>query len=592
MQARSTRFPPVPCLRRCALAGWLASLALAGVAQAEIRVPDDYDTIQEAIDAIEDDPGLDDTIIVEAGTYEEDLRLISGITLQGEETARTLLLPESNGPTMSLTTLTDVTIRNFTFIDTDLAIRVRNSFNVTVASNVFTLGANGDGIEILDASQVDIINNTFFDTLTAIRRDTALADITNNIFSDNELAIAPEDIDTNISNNCFIDNVGDGPTGSDPELNDDALFVNTALRDFHLREGSPCIDRGLGTDVIDDTDADMGAYGGEFADALPFPIQGLTASDISGVIGSPSVRLGWTANGSYLVTNTVNPGRYQVYYDSDAPGPPYDGTDGASGSQPSPIDVGNVTEFDLIELSPDNTPPPAPVITGVAPSDQRIALSWTAVANAIGYSVRYGIASVDENEIDVGNVTSATISGLQNGVTYTLGVLARTQDTYFLNVKAFDSTGDSDHQSAFASEVAVPLGDLLESALSDTVTAIPEEVVPFPVLSGDGCFIATAAFGSRDAPWVLALRDFRDRMLLPTRPGRWLVQLYYTLSPPLAERLEAHPALKPVARLAVLPIATLALVILQPAPLLKTALLLALLTLAMLRVRSVRGRPA
>jgi hypothetical protein len=81
-------------------------------------------------------------------------------------------------------------------------------------------------------------------------------------------------------------------------------------------------------------------------------------------------------------------------------------------------------------------------------------------------------------------------------------------------------------------------------------------------------------------------------MLLPTRPGRWLVQLYYTLSPPLAERLEAHPALKPVARLAVLPIATLALIILQPAPLLKAALLLALLTLAMLRVRSARGRPA
>lgn len=568
---------------------WLAGLVLSSAVpiqgQAEIRVPDDFDTIQEAIDAIADDPGLDDTIVVEVGTYEENLRLISGITLQGEETARTVLLPETDEPTIRLSNLNDVTVRNLTFRDTSLAIEVRNSLNVTLASNVFTLDGDGDAIEVFDASIVNIINNTFSDTLTAVERSTVLTEVTNNIFSNNELAIAPEAIDGNIANNCFIDNADDGPTGDSPELNDDALFVNPALRDFHLRQGSPCIDRGLGTDVIDDTDADMGAYGGAFADVIPFPVQNLTASDISGLTGTPSIRLTWLANESYLVTNTVNPGRYQVYYDSDAPGPPYSGIDGASGSQPSPIDVGNVTEFDLIELSPDNTPPPAPGITSVAASNQRITLAWTAVPNAIGYSVLYGINSVDENEVDVGNVTSFTVSGLQNGVTYILAVLARTQDTYFLNIKAFDSTGENDHQSAFTSEVSVPLGDLLESPLSSTVTAIPEEVVAVPVLSGDGCFIATAAFGSRDAIWVLAMRDFRDRVLMPTTWGRWIVKQYYAHSPPLAAYLDAHPGLKWPARVLLLPFALLALVSVQPAPGLKLALILALLSLAVMRLR-------
>lgn len=569
-------------------AGLLLALMLVQAAHAEIRVPDDFDTIQEAIDAIADDPALDDTIIVDVGTYEEDLRLISGITLQGEETARTVLRPESDGPTMRLSNLTDVTVRNLTFIDTDLAIEVRNSFNITLASNVFSLADNGDGIQVFDASQVVVINNTFFEASTALERSTVLTEITNNIFSDSELAIAPDAIEGNIFNNCFTDNSGNGPTGDEPELNDDALFVNTGLRDFHLREGSPCIDRGLGTDVIDDTDADMGAYGGEFADVRPFPVQDLTASDVSGVLGTPSIRLSWSANQSYLITNSTDPGRYQVYYDSDAPGPPYDGTDGASGSQPSPIDVGNVTSFDLIELSPDNTPPPAPTITDVAPSNQRIALSWTPVPNAVGYGLRYGISSVDENEIDVGNVTSFTLTGLQNNVTYTIGVFARTQDTYFLNLKAFDNTGDDDHQSDFATEASVPLGDLLESPLSVTVMAIPEEVIAFPVLSGDGCFIATAAFGSHDAAWVLALREFRDRTLLPTRWGRWLVRQYYLHSPPIAAFLDRHPGLKMPVRVLLLPFALLALLTLQPAPALK--LMLALLALTLVGLWVVRRR--
>jgi hypothetical protein len=68
-------------------------------------------------------------------------------------------------------------------------------------------------------------------------------------------------------------------------------------------------------------------------------------------------------------------------------------------------------------------------------------------------------------------------------------------------------------------------------------------LVAFPLKKG-GCFIATAACGSPDAWEVEVLRAFRDERLLGSRLGRFAVDAYYRISPPLARWIERSPRLR------------------------------------------------
>lgn len=54
----------------------------------------------------------------------------------------------------------------------------------------------------------------------------------------------------------------------------------------------------------------------------------------------------------------------------------------------------------------------------------------------------------------------------------------------------------------------------------------------------EGCYIATAVYGSYDAPEVLTLRRFRDETLKASAAGRWFIRTYYKYSPSVAKKLK------------------------------------------------------
>jgi hypothetical protein len=74
----------------------------------------------------------------------------------------------------------------------------------------------------------------------------------------------------------------------------------------------------------------------------------------------------------------------------------------------------------------------------------------------------------------------------------------------------------------------------------------------------DDCFIATAAFGTPLDGRLDILRRFRDRVLLSNPIGRWLVNGYYRISPPVARFIARHDTLRSIIRWCLVPVVHLA----------------------------------
>jgi len=100
---------------------------------------------------------------------------------------------------------------------------------------------------------------------------------------------------------------------------------------------------------------------------------------------------------------------------------------------------------------------------------------------------------------------------------------------------------------------------------------------------GAGCFIATAAYGTPMADEIQILRDFRDEYLLTNPVGSTLVDIYYRVSPPIAEFITEHPSLKPIVRAGLVPAVAMSTVAVNTTPAEKAAMvgLLVLLSVAL-----------
>lgn len=80
------------------------------------------------------------------------------------------------------------------------------------------------------------------------------------------------------------------------------------------------------------------------------------------------------------------------------------------------------------------------------------------------------------------------------------------------------------------------------------------------------CFIATAAYDTAMAKEIQILRRFRDEYLLTNPAGQGLVDIYCTISPPIADFITEHPDLKPIVRAGLMPVVAMCRIVLDLVP--------------------------
>jgi hypothetical protein len=96
---------------------------------------------------------------------------------------------------------------------------------------------------------------------------------------------------------------------------------------------------------------------------------------------------------------------------------------------------------------------------------------------------------------------------------------------------------------------------------------------------GGGCFIATAAYGSRMAEQAKVLKELRDRVLLTKSLVGVLVKAYYKVSPTLADFSAKHDNSRAAFRRSLLPLVGMSCVALKIGTVPTVALVLLLILL-------------
>lgn len=536
-----------------------------------------YTKIQDAIN----DAATGDTIFVEIGTYAENLTFstsVDNLLLEGEETARTVIDGGGTGTVIDLSSFKNITIQKFTIKNGTTGISMNNagaSGNINITNNIII--DHSTGIQCTSSANINITNNVIDRNGNGIScSNPNNVKIRNNIISNNQTDASFTGIPSNSNgdfNEFFSNSFNGNVTGANDVL-DDPLFVDPANNDYHLKSGSPAIDKGDSTltDLIDGSPSDIGAYGGPDMDVTPFQVSGLKVGAIAcalpGCTTTATITLTWNENEAYNIKG------YEVFSGTSS---------GGYGSMPDTPDKticnsSHVCSHTLTVTSFAPTAPP-PTAAGQLIQDQptfgdsllKLHWSWAPSVilpdNLAGYHVYYGVTqgvnpnndAIDSPK-DGGNNTSYTLTGLTNGTVYYVIIKAYSAPLFYIAVKAKDDSPTL-HTSDFSNEVTafLPSPKTESTNSSNEVSEMPEPIAPFPDLLDQGrCFIATAAYGSPWEPQVKILRAFRDEYLKPYDWGRRFIAWYYQTSPPWARYLNEHAWLKPAVRAWLMPAVVMA----------------------------------
>jgi hypothetical protein len=206
-----------------------------------------YNTVNEGINAAPDKY----TVLVAMGIYEEGVIIDKDIRLIGESPSTTIIDAGAATDAIYYDYLAGEVscIEGFTIRNSDNGIKCANGTSLLICNNIITQIATS-GIICGDSSTARIINNTISDNADATAIQCSSSDITivNNIISSNHIGIdcnagADPRIDyNNVWNNSGGDYI-DCIAGIH-DISDDPSFVDIANGNFHLANGSPCIDAG------------------------------------------------------------------------------------------------------------------------------------------------------------------------------------------------------------------------------------------------------------------------------------------------------------------------------------------------------------
>lgn len=143
------------------------------------------------------------------------------------------------------------------------------------------------------------------------------------------------------------------------------------------------------------------------------------------------------------------------------------------------------------------------------------------------------------------------------------------------------SLGSNLEQAYLSSDYKAYVTDYNVNAVYEVITPVKKEYA---------CFIATAAYGSYDQFDVWVLRQFRNKILLKSEAGKWLVKTYYRTSPPIADFIAQHASLRAMVRVILKPFVFGSIIVLYATTIQKSLILFLLITFIIITIVGTEQR--